>query len=454
MLGQILLGKYQVSRRLDRGGMCDIWLGRQLDIGREAVVKVLQEPFARQAKPREFLRREIHILSRFRHANVVAFYDAAPHEANGPILVVEYLRGIDLSLLLRREGRIMPERAGRLLAQLCDALGEAHKAGIVHRDIKPGNLMIVHPGTPQETVKLMDFGLAKMASLLYIGADEVGDCALPAASGTPEYLAPEQALGRELDGRGDLYSVGVVLYEMLSGRRPFERDSAEELLQAHLHEKVPTFAARGVEDIPPPVEAVVRSCLAKHPEDRPCDAAELFKRFEDAVGKRLSAPRRGSSGLFNIRPNLSAPPPVEAPSRLPSTPMSSSERHALRHDFEADMPEAMAMLKIKGFLHDLGGSAIQSEPGLIRVRLGDAEPAKKKSGLFGLLDRGGRKFSAIPLAATATEIELRMERRDLGQPNRLYISLVMRSRNGLITAEWRTHCQKIARDLKAYLMGR
>lgn len=449
MLDQVVLGKYRVVRRLDRGGLCDIWLARQLEGGREVVVKVLQEPFARQAKPREFLRREIHILSRFRHAHAVGYCDADPHDANGPILVMEYLRGIDLCALLQREGRLMPERVGRLLAQLCEVLGAAHRTGIVHRDIKPGNLMIVHPFTPQETLKLMDFGLAKMPSLLYIGADEVSDCSLPKASGTPEYLAPEQALGQEMDGRGDVYSVGVVLYEMLSGRRPFEHPNAEALLVAHLREEAPSFAARGISDIPPAIEVVVRACLAKHPEDRPKNAAELLQRYEDALGKPLSAPR-GSSGRIALRPQNAAP----SSSETPPPRLTANDRHALRQEFEADMPEAMALLKIKGFLNDLGSKDIQSEPGAIRVRLGEAEPTKKKSGLFALLDRGsGRKSGAIALAA-ATEVELRMERPDLRQPNRLRITLIMRSGNGLITAEWRSRCQKIGMDLKAYLMGR
>ena len=196
MLAQVLLGKYRVSRLLDQGGLCNIWLARQLDTAREVVVKVLQEPFANQAKPRELLRREIHILSRFQHANAVNYHDAAPNDPHGPILIMEYLRGLDLGTLLHREGRLQPERAGRLLAQLCDVLGAAHKSGIVHRDIKPGNLMIVHPCTPQETVKLMDFGLAKMASLFYIGADDLIDFSLPAASGTPEYMAPNRRSAR------------------------------------------------------------------------------------------------------------------------------------------------------------------------------------------------------------------------------------------------------------------
>ncbi len=453
MIDRVLLGKYRIVRRLDRGGLCDIWLARQLDGSREVAVKVLQEAFSEQAKPREFLRREIHILSRFRNPNVVGYCDAAPHDPNGPILVMEYLRGLDLGMLLHREGRLLPERAGRLLAQLCAALEAAHRADIVHCDIKPGNLMIVHPATPQETLKLMDFGLARMRSLLYIGVDEVNDSSRSVASGTPEYLAPEQALGQELDARGDLYSVGVVLYEMLSGRRPFEQGNADELLRAHLRQEPPTFAERGVGHIPPEVESVVRACLAKHPDDRPRDAAELLGRYEKAVGKRLSGPRGSGSRLFNLRPNIPAPPPSDVPPSKPNTPVPASDRHALRQAFEADMPEAMAMLKIKGFLHDLGSSDIQSEPGLIRVRLREPDPVKKRSGLFALLDRGGRNSGTMRLAVV-TEMTLQMERLDPRQPNRLRITLIVRTSNGLVTPEWRARCQKIGMDLKAYLMGR
>jgi serine/threonine-protein kinase len=452
MHGQVLLGKYRVSRLLDQGGMCKIWLARQIDTGREVVVKLLQEQYQNQSKAREFLRRESHILSRFQHPNAVGYCDSSPNDPNGPVLVMEYLRGLDLSSLLHRQGRLTPERAGRLLVQLCDVLGAAHKAGIVHRDVKPGNLMILFPCTPQETLKLMDFGLAKMASLLYIGADDI-DFTLPAAAGTPEYVSPEQARGDEIDARGDLYSVGVVLYEMLTGRRPFEHSSADALLAAHAREQPPTFAERGVANVPPAIEAVVRACLAKLPDERPRDAAELAQRYETALGKRL-ATVRGNSGLFGVSQPAAQSRPAEAPSRAPATPApSAADRNAVRQDFEANMPEAMAMLKLKGFLHDLGSEVVETMPGLIRVRLGEPAASKKKSGLFSLLERGERKSGVLQMAAT-TDLELRMERRDPAQSSRLTITLVMRPGNGIASAEWRSRCQKIGMDLRAYLMGR
>src|SRR5262245_54559460 len=183
MLGEVVLGKYKVLRQLDEGGMSKIYLARQHDVARDVVVKVLKEPLRARAKAAEHFRREIYITSRFHHPHAVACYDSATKGPHGPILVMGLVGGVELNPLLQREGRFTPERTGRLLVQLCDVLQAAHARGIVHRDLKPGNVFVLHPGTPLETIKLMDFGLAKMSTLLYISPDELFDFTLPAASG-------------------------------------------------------------------------------------------------------------------------------------------------------------------------------------------------------------------------------------------------------------------------------
>src|SRR5262249_27570373 len=136
MLGQVILGKYKVTRLLDEGGMSKVYLARQSTPSRDVVIKVLKGHLLAQARAREHFRREIHIRARFRHPNAVAYYDSAPNDPAGPLLVMEYLRGVDLNILLQRTGRFTPERTGRILAQLCDVLQAAHDQGVVHRDLK------------------------------------------------------------------------------------------------------------------------------------------------------------------------------------------------------------------------------------------------------------------------------------------------------------------------------
>jgi serine/threonine-protein kinase len=347
--------------------------------------------------------------------------------------------------MLKREGRFTAERTGRLLVQLCDVLQEAHQQGIVHRDIKPGNMMILYPGTPHETLKLMDYGLAKMTKMLYISPDELFDFNLPPASGTPEYISPEMVRGTEMDGRGDLYSVGVVLFEMLTGRRPFLYSSIERLMRAHANEPPPSFADAGlVEGIPAGLEAVVMSCMEKYPHHRPASASDLARAYEKALGRRLIQTRTTTSSSPGEKaapiPTRSAPPAVD--------------RNAFRHSIEAFMPEAMAMIKLKGFVYDLGGEVVESVPGMIKVRLIDGRAERKRESLMGWTSGVSRPAAVVAQQGQVSDIELHMERRDPVQTSNLTITLVMRPTGGLATVEWRNRCNQVSRDLQAYLMGR
>src|SRR5262245_10960212 len=314
MIGHVFLKRYKVLRPLDEGGMSKVYLAMQLDNPREVAVKVLNDDLLGQPKVREHFRREIFILSRIQHPNVVEFVEA-DGEGKPPILVMEYLRGADLSRLLERIKRLSPERAGRLLGQTCSVLQAAHDQGLVHRDLKPGNLMIVHPDTPHEQVKLMDFGLAKMSSMLYISPEELINLRQPTASGTPEYISPEQVRGNEIDHRADLYSLGVILYEMLTGRRPFENRSVHRLLLAHADEQPPWFDSVTLPGlVSPALEAVVRSCLAKYPEQRPQTAVEVAHRYEEALGKKILPLTRPSGSAAGVPSDGMLPPAAARPS--------------------------------------------------------------------------------------------------------------------------------------------
>jgi serine/threonine-protein kinase len=327
--------------------------------------------------------------------------------------------------------------------------------------------------------------------MLYSSPEDRGDFNLPAASGTPEYISPEMVRGSDLDGRGDLYSVGVVLFEMLTGRRPFVHGTVEKLMLAHADDRPPSFANVGLPDlVSPALEAVVMSCLAKHPDGRPHRAWELALAYEKALGRRIIHVRGGGgsgvrpsaqgsgvrpsaqgsgvrpsaqgSGLrpsptgSAVRPSPSGSglrPAVVPPPRPDLSATPPPERHAFQQSVEATMPEAMAMIKLKGFLYDLGGEVVESVPGMIRVRLLERPPEKKKSGLFALFS-GDSRQTRVLRTPQSTDMELHLERRDPTQANKLTITLVMRPGNGMITPEWRNRCNEISRDLQAYLMGR
>jgi serine/threonine-protein kinase len=483
MLGQVFLNRYKIIRQLDEGGMSTIFLAKQTDLDRDVVVKVVKEQLRDQTKVREHFRREIYIMTRFEHPNAVTYYDSDLNDREGPVLVMEYVRGLPLDQLLRRDGRWNPERVGRLLVQLCDVLQTAHDTGIVHRDLKPGNLMILYPGTQLEKLKLMDFGLAKMSNLLYFSPTDLVDFNLPMASGTPEYIPPEQARGVDMDPRSDLYSVGVILYELLTGRRPFERETAEGLLDAHINDPPPTFAAMGAGSaVAPAIEAVVRSCLAKYPEERPASANDLIQRYEQALGRRLRAsalsgirrlsgvtmPTARSGSLSGVRPLVAVAggsrmvPTVSNPARTSacSPPKRECDANSFCYSFQSVMPDAMALVKLKGFIHDLGGEVTESQPGIIRVRVpwlhsgsdsgnGSSSGMPNKSGLFAWVRRPVRP------TPSAMEMEVYLERLHPEQPNLMTVTMVLRSpHKAILSAESRNHCQKLGLDLQAYLMGR
>jgi len=327
----------------------------------------------------------------------------------------------------------------------------------------------------------MDFGLAKMSNLLFFSATELVDFSLPAASGTPEYISPEQIQNVDMEPRSDIYSTGVILYELLTGRRPFERSNVDGLLQAHLSDSPPPFSALGVAAlISPSIEAVVRSCLEKYPENRPPCASELAQRFDRALGRKPLPNRPSGVRALVGTPPVNVPTPIPgrmsgvrpavnvaagSPSRVPPvkvfdspTSNSSVSTKALdpaffRHGFESVMPDAMALIKLKGFIHDLGGDVVESLPGVVRVRIpwlhsDGGSSSTAKSGLFAWARR------APKVAPSAMEMEVHMERLHPDQPTLMTVTMVMRSPRGIMTADSRNQCQKLGLDLQAYLMGR
>jgi serine/threonine-protein kinase len=432
MVGRVFLGRYEPIKLLGEGGMGRVYLAKQSDLGRQVVVKVMHDHIAADPKFRERFQRETLLMARFQHPCVVALYDASLNDPEGPCIVMEYIKGISLDVLLKRNGRLSAARITRLLSQLCEALQAAHKEGIVHRDLKPSNLMVVDPDTPYEKIKVMDFGLAKLVADdagmgMYHKAQETG---ADFAVGTPGYISPEQVRGEDIGYRSDLYSVGVILYELLAGRLPFHREETMDVLLAHATEAPPSFAEIGVsEAIPLAVERVVMSCLQKDPTLRPASARDLAQAFEQAIFEdEMNATADQQSPETEADVVATLPPPAKM-----------LDPNTLIYQMEAWMPDSLASYKLRGFVQDMSGEVLVSQPGITKVRLEDLTGST-----WGLFKKRG-----------VIDMELTMERNNTAQPNWLLITVVMSSPDAkaFLSATWRERCNQIFVELRAYLVG-
>jgi serine/threonine-protein kinase len=276
--GQILFDRYIVERELGRGGMGIVLLVRHRELGSERALKLIVSGIARDEQARLRFRREARILDRLNHPNAVRVYDARMGK-DVAFIEMEYVRGSSLNQVLK-PGVPMPlDWVVDLLDQLCSVLQAASDEGIIHRDLKPQNLMLVEgrqPGT--KILKLLDFGIAKIRE----GADDVRTLT-GSFMGTPLYSSPEQIVGEKVDSRSDIYSVGLILCELLTGYRPFD-GSMNAVIYKHTMVPPPAFAELNpAAVVPPQVEQVVRMCLAKEPGQRPQTLRELAERFHDAV---------------------------------------------------------------------------------------------------------------------------------------------------------------------------
>jgi serine/threonine-protein kinase len=253
MLGQTV-GKYRVISRLGRGGMGTVYKAVDETLGREVAIKRLNPDLTEHDVLKRF-RAEAMTLARLNHPNIATLFELA--EYDGEILMVmEFVRGETFESLCERLGAMPIGRAIELCSQVFDALSHAHRAGIVHRDLKPANLMLAESGI----VKVMDFGLARMSGSEHLTNDGY-------MVGTPAYMSPEQVLGGEVDGRADLYAMGVVLYRLLSGQLPFKARSGIEMAHRQMYDQ-PTPVRQLRTELPGACETILLRALAKAPEDR------------------------------------------------------------------------------------------------------------------------------------------------------------------------------------------
>jgi eukaryotic-like serine/threonine-protein kinase len=274
---ETVAGRYEVERTLGGGGMAVVYLARDGELGRPVALKVLADNLADDAELRQRFVREARLAARLSHPNVVRVYDAGEQDGR-PYIVMECVEGESLAELLLREGRLNPDRVAELGAQACAGLEHAHRAGLVHRDVKPANLLLTDDGT----LKVADFGIAHAVGGTLV--TEVGT-----VLGTAAYLSPEQALGEGVTPASDLYSLGTCLYELLAGEPPYGHETLGELFSRREAGPPPRLAG-----VPRELEAVVLQCLERDPADRPASAAELARLL---AGSRSAGPATAATEL-------------------------------------------------------------------------------------------------------------------------------------------------------------
>ena len=296
--GKVIAGRYRVIEKLGEGGMGSVYRAEHVEIGKPVAIKVLASHYAQDDQQRRRFLREARAASTIAHENVVDVTDFGPAPGGSVFLAMELLVGEELSDLMARERPLPWARIRQIIAQICGALQAAHDKGIFHRDVKPENCFLIKRGNNEDFIKVLDFGIAKIMS-----QDLNPDQSLSQAGmvfGTPEYMSPEQARGTKVDHRADVYAVGVVLYEMVAGKVPFDGASNLEILarQANDLPTPPSEMAPHL-DISPEVEAIVLRALQKHPDDRFRSVRELCEAVEavqmlDASAEFTHANARGT----------------------------------------------------------------------------------------------------------------------------------------------------------------
>jgi Protein kinase domain len=299
---RVLNERYEVESTLGRGGMAQVYRANDRVLGRPVAVKVLSRKLSGDQKFLTRFRREAQASAGLNHPHVVSVYDTGAHD-DLHYIVMEYVEGETLASLMARDGALPPEKAARIAADVAEALEAAHRQGLVHRDVKPGNVMI----DPDGRVKVVDFGIARAAT-----DDTLTQTGL--VLGTAAYLSPEQARGDGVDARSDIYSLGCVLYEMLTGRAPFEAESSVAMAYKHVNEQPDPPDG----EVPPELAAVVMRALEKDPDHRFQTAAEMQAALLAAfpTGPMPATVPMSAGGDTAVMPApAEAQPPEEPPGR-------------------------------------------------------------------------------------------------------------------------------------------
>jgi serine/threonine protein kinase len=273
MIGKTIANKYKTYEQIGEGTVAEVFMGRDLTTNRMVAIKIIRPHLVDEGKFLERFRREAKVLADFDSPYAVQVYDyGTDGETN--FIVLELIQGRILSDIIEAEGPMEVDRTLELARQIAECLQAAQQKGIVHRDIKPANVMVTTDGL----IKVMDFGFARGAISTGLTATDV--------LGTPSYISPEQADGKEVDTRTDIYSLGISLYEMLTGEAPYKGDTAIDVVLAHMTAPIPSVRSLRP-DVPGAVDKIIARCMAKEPRDRYQTAVELVRAIDAALGKRI-----------------------------------------------------------------------------------------------------------------------------------------------------------------------
>ncbi len=318
LIGTVLDGRYRVISPIAEGAMGSVYRGERVNLGREVAIKVMRGALPGELSSRERFAREAQVMAKLDHPHCVAVIDVGVHD-DKPYVVMDLVRGTSLIDLLAGK-RFEPRRAAEIMRQMLSGLAHAHELGIIHRDIKPANVMVATQTALGEQIKLLDFGLARFV-------EQSTKLTTGIVVGTPNYMAPEQCRGQEIDTRADLYACGVVLFEMLTGDKPFAADDPVGVVRKHLHQPAPTLASvvPGLELAA--FEPIIARALAKAPADRYASAEEMaaaiasvVEAMPSVVAATASAPVRAShpdvatASGWEVPSNFVVPEPPDAPS--------------------------------------------------------------------------------------------------------------------------------------------
>lgn len=379
-------GRYEVGHLLGYGGMAEVHLGRDVRLGRRVALKILRADLARDPSFQTRFRREAQSAGSLNHPSIVAVYDTGEDRVpapNGgtevvPFIVMEYVEGRTLREVLSTEHRLEAGRAMEIVGEICSALDFSHRHGIIHRDIKPGNVMITKTGA----VKVMDFGIARAI------ADEAATMTQTASViGTAQYLSPEQARGETVDARSDVYSTGCLLYELITGTPPFQGDSPVAVAYQHVRESAPVPSSLNPA-VPRALDSIVMKALAKNPMNRYQSAADMRADLQRALADRPIAAEPVLSDSERTQLIAASPPPVH---RVPASPLADFDPGDGRGSGKAVAAWLIGVLVLLAILGT--GAYLLLKPSTKKVATSAAMP-----NLVGL------KYTAVPAALSAQQL--------------------------------------------------